>query len=309
MKEMLCSNPWRSVAAALSLVLVSAAPPRAEQELVVTGDGLMSATVNGVPGRIRVDPAVWSMPLIGGLWAHRAGLRGGMFGFGFLVGPRQVDGASAVARIAIGVGAGPRRRRIGWTARSYAADADGVVGPGGVPQRVVRFVLRPSIAGERTVALPLVDDGGLFGGWGGIYARIEVDGRPMRVRFDPRHALTLATAGAGVRLASTFDGRLSGETRPVEIAFGISRPVRTLRLARPLTIGSLSISTLGVRTSDFGDAATIREEGGDPDEIVVTGRRRGNNDRDRIALGADALERCSSIVFDKPARQIRLTCA
>ena len=299
---------WRAVVAALSLMLTAAARSPAEQELVVTGDGLMTAAVNGVPGRIRVDPAVWSMPLLGGLWAHRAGLRGGMFGFGYLVGPEQVDGVSGVARIAIGAGAEPRRRRIGWTARNYASDAEGVVGPGGVPQPVVRFVLRSPIPGERTVALPLVDEGGMFGGWGGMYARIEVGGRPMRIRFDPYKPRTLATAGAGVRLASAYDGTLSGETQSMPIAFGISRPVRTLRLGRPLRIGSLSFATLGVRTSDFGDATAIREEGGDPDEIVVTGRRRGNTDRDRIALGADALERCSTIVFDKRARQIRLTC-
>jgi hypothetical protein len=63
-----------------------------------------------------------------------------------------------------------------------------------------------------------------------------------------------------------------------------------------------------VRTSDFGNAGSIREEGGDPDEIIVTGQRRRDNDRDRIAIGADLLANCSSLVFDKPARQIRLTC-
>ena len=61
--------------------------------------------------------------------------------------------------------------------------------------------------------------------------------------------------------------------------------------------------------ADFGTAAGIREEGSDPDEIVVTGSRRRNMDRDRIAIGADALVRCSSVVFDKRAREIRLTCA
>jgi hypothetical protein len=110
-------------------------------------------------------------------------------------------------------------------------------------------------------------------------------------------------------LASAHDGRIGGDTQSLEIAFGIARPVRTLRLGRPLAIGPLALSTLGVRTADFGNAAAIREEGGDPDEIVVTGRRRRDTGRDGIAIGADALARCSSIVFDKRARQIRLTCA
>ncbi len=298
----------RAAIGGAALLLVGAAEP-ARDEFVVTGDGVVAASVNGAPGRIRIDPAVPSLALLGPHWAASARLRASFFGFGYLVGPNEVAGASTVARIAVGAGAEPRRRRIGWTARPYAANADAVIGPGGLPQPVVRFVLRSSLPGERTVSLPLVDEGGLFGGWGGMYARIDVGGSAMRIRFDPYHPRTLATAGAAVRLASAHDGTIGGETRSQEIAFGIERPVRTLRLARPLAIGPLSLSTLGVRTADFGSTASIREEGSDPDEIVVTGRRRRDTDRDRIAVGADALVRCSSIVFDKEARQVSLTCA
>ena len=157
---------------------------------------------------------------------------------------------------------------------------DGVVGPGGLPNRVVRFVLGPARPGERTIALPMADEGGLFGGWGHSYAVIDLGGAPLRIRFDPHHPRTLATAGAGVRLAAQNDARIGGEVESPEIAFGISRPVRTLRLGRPLVVGPFTITELGVRTADFGNAASIREEGGDPDEIVVTGDRRRNNDRD-----------------------------
>jgi hypothetical protein len=289
------------------LALAGARAPAGE--LVVTGDGVVPATVNGVPGRIRIDPAVPALPMLATPWANRASLRPGPFAFAFLVGPEQVLGVTAVGRIGVGDGAAARRRRIGWTQRPYIGTADGVIGPGGLPQQVIRFVLRPSLPGERSLVLPLVDEGGLFGGWGGTYALIEVGGAPMRIRFDPHHPRTLATAGAGVRLAAAHDARIGGEVESLEIAFGIARPVRTLRLARPLAIGPLTLSTLGVRTADFGNAAAIREEGGDPDEIVVTAGRRRNANRDRIALGADSLARCSSIVFDKRARQIRLTCA
>ena len=295
-----------------AFTLVAASDPRepeAGRELVVSGDGVVDASVNGVPGRIRIDPAVPALPLITSAWAERAQLRAGPFAFGYMVGPEQVNGRSAVTQIAAGAGAGPRRRRVGWTERRFTAAADGVVGPGGLPQDVVRFVLGPSRPGERTVALPMADEGGLFGGWGHSYAVIDLGGTPLRIRFDPHHPRTLATAGAGVRLAAANDARIGGETEALEIAFGIQRPVRTLQLGRPLEVGPLSITSLGVRTSDFGNAGSIREEGGDPDEIIVTGQRRRDNDRDRIAIGADLLARCSSLVFDKPARQIRLTCA
>ena len=299
---------WRAVAMAGALLLGGAADaPR--EELVVTGDGVVAATVNGAAGRIRIDPAVPSIAILGPDLAIRAGLRPSLFGFGYLVGPEQVNGATDVSRIAVGEGAEARRRRVGYTARPYTADAEGVIGPGGLPQPIVRFVLRPSLPGERTVALPLVEGGGLFGQWGHLYGEIDVGGSRLKVGFDPHHSRTLATAGAAVRIAAAHDGTIGGDTELREIAFGIERPVRTLRLGRPLAVGPIALSTLGVRTADFGNTASIREEGADPDEIVVTGGRRRNRDRDHVRLGADALERCSSIVFDKPAREVRLTCA
>lgn len=295
----------RALIGAVSLLI--AMPVAAE--IVVTGDGIVPVTLNGVPGRIRIDPAVPALPMFAAPFAERVGLNPGPFAFGYMVGPQTVRGRTAVARIAVGEGGAERRRRIGWAERPYFNGADAVIGPGGLPDPVVRFVLRAPQSGERTVALPAVDEGGLFGGWGHMFALIDVGGRPMRIRFDPHHPRTLATAGAGVRLAQAQDGRVSGEAAPIEIAFGISRPVRTLTLERPLAIGPLMLTSLGVRTTDFGDASAIREEGGDPDEIVVTAERRRNTDRDRIALGADTLERCSSITFDRERGQIRLTCA
>jgi hypothetical protein len=294
------------------VALLASAPVLGQTgERVVGGDGIVAVAVNGVPGRIRIDPAVPTLPMLTTDYAARARLRAGPFAFGYMVGPEMVRGRSAVARIGIGEGARPRKRRVGWTERPFAAGVDGVVGPGGLPQQVVRFVLGPARPGERTVALPMADEGGLFGGWGHSYAVIDLGGQPLRIRFDPHHPRTLATAGAGVRLAAQHDARIAGEVESPEIAFGISRPVRTLHLGRPLQIGPLTITQLGVRTRDFGNAGSIREESeseGDPDEVVVTGERRRNNDRDRIAIGADLLARCSALVFDRRAREIRLTC-
>ena len=296
----------------LCLVLVSSAAvsqPHQPRERVVSGDGIVTVTVNGAPGRIRIDPAAPALPMLTAPYAvNRARLRAGPFAGAYLVGPQVVPGLSAVGRIAVGEGTRPRKRRIGWTERTYAPGADGVIGPGGVPEPVVRFVLRPAIPGERTVTFPMEGEGGLFGGWGASYAMIDLGGAPLRIRFNPHEPRTLATAGAAVRIANLHDGQVSGETAPAHIAFGISRPVRTMRLGQPLLIGPLAISELGVRTADFGNASVIREEGGDPDEVVVTGDRRGNRDRDRLAIGADLLRNCSSITFDKRARQIRLSC-
>jgi hypothetical protein len=298
---------WLGLVPGIFCLAASAAaqPP----DYVVGGDGVLSVSVNGAPGRMRVDPAAPGLPILTHVYAARAGLRAGPFAFAYLVGPERVMGRSAVGRIAVGAEARPRKRRIGWTERVYAPGADGAIGPGGLPAPVIRFVLRPSVPGERTVTLPLEDEGGLAGGWGGMYALIEVGGQPLKVRFNPHEPRTLATAGAAVRIANAMDGTVGGETAPTHIAFGISRPVRTMRLARPLVVGPLNIAELGVRTADFGNAAGIREEGGDPDEVVVTGERSRNRNRDRLSLGADQLRHCSSITFDKRAREVRLTCA
>lgn len=298
----------------LLLVLISATAAesrnRQPQERVVSGDGIVTVAVNGAPGRIRIDPAAPAIPMFTTPFAiGQARLRPGPFAFGFMVGPQEVPGRTAVGRIAVGDGARPRKRRIGWTGRTYLQGADGVIGPGGVPEPVVRFVLRPSLPGERTITLPLEDEGGLFGGWGGSYALIDLAGQPLRIRFNPHEPRTLATAGAAVRIANAQEGVVSGEASPMHIAFGISRPVRTMRLGRPLAVGPLTLTELGVRTSDFGNTSTIREEGGDPDEVVVTGDRRRSSRWDRLALGADQLARCSSITFDKRRREVRLTCA
>lgn len=293
-----------------ALVGVAAAQPLTER--VVTGDGIVRVRVNGVEGRLRIDPGATAMPMINAKLAARAGLKPGMLAFGFLyaVGPERVGGATAVGRIDYGGGAG--KQRIGWTKRRYAADADGVAGPGSVPEPFVRFALRPPVAGERVTTFRMIDQGGLFGDWAERFAVIEVGGQPMRLRFDPHHPRTLATAGAGVRLAAAHDGRMAGQVTREEIAFGIARPVRTMTLARPLTLGPLAIARLGVRTADHGSADGIPDADApppDPDEIVVVAGRKRDPARDRLSLGADVLARCSSIVFDKPGKVVRLSCA
>ena len=279
----------------------ASAPP----ELVVRGDGLVSGSLNGVAARIRIDPAAAGAPMLTTALAQRAGLKAGPFDFEYLIGPKRLEGKSAVTRIDFGLG--PIRRRVGWTAAPYRAGADAVIGPGLIPVPVVRFELRPRRAGERTSVLPLVGQGGIEEAWGERFALIEVGGRPLRVQFDPGRRRTVATASAGARIAGALGGQLSGAAEPVEIVFGVSRPVRSLRLERPLMIGSIPLHEFGVRTRDFGSVRGIPEAGADPDEIVVVAKGKKSK-AEQIKLGSDVLDRCSSIVFDKGARQVRLSC-
>lgn len=280
---------------------------QASPELVITGDGVRATSVMGVAGRLRVDPAAPAMPVLNPAMAARAGLRSGPFAVQYGVGPVSIAGRTAVARIDLGRGA--IKRRVTWTARAFVDDADAAVGPGGLPDPVIRFQLSAPRAGERVVTLPMAS-GGLFGGWGMTTALVPINGYPVRIRFDPRRP-TVATAGAGVAIAQAQGGTLEGAPASTEIAFGVVRPVRGLRLARPLAIGPLALDRLLVRVSDFGSAASIAEAGAappDPDEVVVTAKGKRDRSRDAVTLGREQLDRCSSITFDKRAKLVRLSC-
>ncbi|MBX9886003.1 MAG: hypothetical protein K2X68_13630, partial [Novosphingobium sp.] len=220
---------------------IAAAPKLAEY--VVRGDGVMAARVGGVAARLRITPWAPAAPTLNPDFATRVGLKGGLFGFAVKVGPVKVTGKTGVTSLDIG-GLAFKRRAV-WFERRYESGADGAVGPGGLPANVIRFELRAVVPGERTATLPLVQN--LFQP---TYARIDVAGRPLTILFDPQHARTLATAGAGAAIAAALGGTLMGGTGRAEVAFGIDRPIRTLRLARPLSIGPLSIDSLSVRISD-----------------------------------------------------------
>lgn len=294
------------------LLLLAASPPdrpaEAPVERIVTGDRIVSVTVNGTPLRLRIVPGGQGLPVVTPAVAERLGLRGGgmlAFGVAYAVGRERVEGRTEVTRFGW-PGAPVERHRVGWMSRDYPLDGvDGTVGPAGLPEPVVRFALRAPRAGERTVSLPMSGGGGMFGDWMVIGAEVSVGGRPIRVVFNPDGARSTATAPAAARIAAAHGGQLTTETARQNIAFGIERPLRIMTLAQPLVVGPLALSTIAVRVTDGAGANTIREEGADPNEVVVPGR----NDRPgSMTLGADQLDRCSSIVFDRRARQVRLTC-
>ncbi len=287
--------------------------------------GMIAATIDGKPVSLRVDPAAPGLVFVTTAVAERLALKGGALGLGYSVGGQGAMQATTVRPMTFG--SNSVKRRIGfpsrkheakrdavdprWVGRAFGGVGDGSIGPASLPEPVVRILLNAARAGERTVALPMVDGGGLLGKLSGTFAQIMIGGQPVRVRFDPYHPRTTVTANAATLIAQAQRGTLVGLTAPVEIAFGIARPVRMMTLATPLAVGPLAVSSLGVRTTDVGSAAAIPDADAapsDPDEVVVVAKGKRDAKRDRLTIGADLLDRCSSIVFDKPARQIRLTC-
>lgn len=280
-------------------LLAIAASPAAER--VATGDGIVSATLQGKPVRVRIDPAAPAMPVFDQASADMAGMKPGMFGATFRVGAVKLSAHTGVATLAIDRGA-PFKRRIAWAGARFNPHADGAIGPGGLPDKVVRFALAPSRPGERTLVLPMEG-----GGWGVRSARVLVGGTPVFVSFDPQMARSIATAAAGVAIAAANRGTVAGGIVPSPIGFGIERPTRMLTLADPLVIGPATIRQLAVRVSDGGPAGALPDADADPDEVIVLAK--GKPGRAALKLGADALGRCSSLIFDEGRKEIRLTCA
>lgn len=275
------------------------------RELDVAGNATTPTSVAGVPARLRIAPDAFGAPVVGPALAARAGLKGGLFEVVYVIGPVRVPGETAVTRIALG--GEPVKRRVAWTARDFAPGADVFVGPGGVPDPVVRFRLRAERAGERVLTLPMIGEGGLFGDRGGLFASAPLNGAPVRLRFSLDLPATLANAGAARSLMEAHDGRLEEGTGSAAIAFGVARPVRRMRLSRPFAIGPLAIGALDVRVAD-GASGPPEAGVADPNEVVVTAKGARDRRRDTITLGRDQLDRCSSLVFDKSARQVRLSC-
>jgi len=291
----------------MMLLFALAAAAAAPAERIVAIGDLLTARVNGTPVQLRIDPAGTAMPLIDDAAAKRAGLKASMLGIAYAVGPQKVLGRTAL--VSVDLGAGPARRRVGFTAQRFAPAVEGTIGPGGLQDAMVRFRLRAALPNERAITFPMGDQGGLAAAWAERFALITVGGQPMRVRFDPYHRETLATAGAAARLATANLGTMTGIPRTAEIAFGIKRPVRDMTLGTPLQFGPFSIARLGVRTSDFGSTAGVASDKDDPDEVLVAAKGKHSPNTDRINIGSDQLERCSSILFDNARRVIVLTCA
>lgn len=299
----------RSPRAALPLLATlsigAAAPP---ERVIRAGEGF-ATTVGGTPGTILIDPGAPSLAMVSTGFAERARLKAGPFRLQWGIGPTIVPASTAVVRIDLG--AGPEKKRIGWSERPYIPGFDGAIGPGGLKDEVVRFVLRAPRPGERESVLPLADGGGLFGGAVGLFGVVTLDGEPLRVRFDLRRRRAMTSAGTALTLARVHQGTLAEGVDTMEIAFGVERPVRAMTLARPLMIGSLAVSRVAVRTTDYGNAEGIAPDGTvpDPDEIVVTAKGKRDRRQDRITIGTDVLSACSSITFDKRAKRVRLMCA
>jgi hypothetical protein len=289
---------------ACTALLAADASPATDGLFAVPADRTLAITVHKSPARLRIDPGGPSTPVFNPDFAARAGFRAGWIGIEGQVGPVRVPGFSAVVRFDLGQG--EFKRRIGWFDARYVAGADGAAGPGFLDADRVRFALRAPVPGERRAVLPLADFGRA-----GMGVMLAAGDARIVTRFSLERDRSIATAGAAAAIAATHGGRFDRAPERMLVHLGVVRPVRHLTIEKPFTAGPLAIDGLWARTSDWGSTAGIPDAAapaGDPDEIVVVGDRKKRRRELRLEIGRDYLDRCSSIVFDKRAKTVTLSC-
>lgn len=298
------------LAAAASLQAASPIP----SVLDVPADFMLPGTIAGAPDlpavsvRIYVSPHMPYRPFLTTRLAEAARLVPVPVPHTLHIGPLRLDGTPSSAIISLG--GQDFARGVTWFDGPMVEGADLFMGPQALPWNQVRFHLRPARPGERRLTFPIVRETLIS-----TVVRFRIGRREVRLGFAPERPVSIATAAAGALLAETHGGTLAEavERHPVRLATGVLRPVRAMQLSRPLSIGGLTLSSLLVRTRDFGgdthlpglDAA---EGEAAPDEVVVTARAERSPALYYIMLGADALSPCSTIIFDNVRNRVELSC-
>ncbi len=269
--------------------------------LMIGPDLLVNMTVGSHSARLRFMSGGPAALILNPDAAQRFGAKGGLFGAQAKVGPVVVKGRTASMSYAI---AGQNSRgRVAWFDRAIAADFHGALGPMSAPQDIVTIQLRAAQAGERSFALPMINQRS-----GAVGTTANLDGQELFIQWDLTRQENLATAAAGSILAKTHDGQFSGKSRQAMIAFDIGRPARSLNLSRVFAVGPLRLDSIVTRTSDYGDTSDISDADADPGEIIVTARGKKSKAIYTLQIGRDAMQGCSSLTFDKPRMLIILTC-
>lgn len=280
--------------------------------LTIPADGTLAMRVNGVEGRIRVDPSGLPRMICNPDFAVRAGIiaKGRTV---ILTDP--ADAYGSYGTVTLRLAGRTQQLPVYWLGNHYVEDADCVIAPGLIGVDAARFVLRSSVRGERTVAMPLNPGGESSPDWNGAAATaVRIGDRDVSVGFTLLQPGNTVTARTALRISGAYGGRYAGEAVRTEAASGRERLLRRMVLATPMAIGPLTINEMQVRVTDWGSARQIKrveevDAPADPNEVNVVARAEHDDTFERLMVGTDALKRCSSIVVDLRAREIRLTCA
>lgn len=301
---------WRKSILALSLVplsITAAADPTdtSQRDLVVRNGEAIAMTINDQPVLFRLAPDAISVPTLNDDAAKRIGLKPSMIGYIYVIGPEKIGFRSD--NVKYRASDAQFKRRTAFSHRNLVSGADGIAGPKTFPFPRTIFILRDPQPGDRAITLPLDTEMGRSQ----TGVRIDVGGRPIYAAFSFDRSESLVTATGGKWIADALGGRFDGEAREAPILYGVARPIRSLKLDRPLMLGELEIRELAVRVWDIGNAQGIAEGPApeqDPNEIVVSGDSKRKVPNQRLYIGMETIGHCASITYDFEAGTVTLMC-
>jgi hypothetical protein len=297
-------NKLACFAAAACAAAAAFASPAAAADLTLDASTNFTIPVElrGQTVAMRVDLESSGYPVMNPAVAARLGFRGSLFGASAIVGPVRLKGEQNGTKFRI---AGVQRGyRFAFFDRDVVEGADGLISPHVIPYDNVTFRLRPERPGEVTTTLPMIFDQS-----GGIVYPLQLGDRRIAVEFSLLQPSSFTTASAGAHFASFHGGEWAGEPRLQLVKFGVERPMRPMRFARPLDIAGFGVANLLVRTGDHrGNFQLPPDAQQDPDEIVVTGNVARTRARLYMTVGMDRLSACSSLTYARATKTLTLKC-
>lgn len=190
--------------------------------------------------------------------------------------------------------------------RDCCADADGEIAMSLLPYATILMIRTGAPAGlpERHF---LIEDSLERG----PETRLTIGGKELFAAFSLTRSPSVATWSAAVILAGAYGGKLqAGPTAMLASAFGVERPVRTLRFDRIANVAGFGFDSLPVRIADFGGHYDFAPDADAmPTDIVVKGRSSPQEAWPLVLIGRDRLDRCSELRFDNLAKTLTLACA
>ncbi len=303
------------LSALIPLAAVLAANRDVPTEIVLNADAPVDAIIAGQPGQLQLVTGFLDRLTLNTQYVAKNGIKPAAImgnadvNFG---GRREIKGKNRPLRYTIrGI---DEEGRAFWFADVPQPRFDGSVGPFAIPFDVVKIQLSPSLPAE--LEHSMIYFGNLNNGSNA--GHIDPTFRTtVNFSIEKRMRYPLASAATGAAIAAAYGGTLSGESWDEEIAFGIKRPVRLLTLEKPFIIGAFRFTQIAVRVRNGVDAGALGEaiaeqavdDDSDPAEIIVMGKgKKAKQPIFTFDIGRDVLDACSSITFDKAAKQMRLSC-
>jgi hypothetical protein len=301
-----------ALAAAPALAAKKPPPPPPLPPLVLPADApVVTVLLDGQPLTLRVDPAATDQISLNASAARRLGL----FAPGRLVDGKPADTGTlfvdvgkvrlreATTNGVLDIADRPVRLTLASGDSDHVIGADGLINPAQLPHDEVRFVRRAATSADRTSVLAARFDRNR-----GLLSEVPVGRRRIDVVLTPVARETIATASAAAFLVESQGGRYAGGPRDTLVSHGVARPVRDITLDRPLDVAGLRLRTIAARLFDWSGKTSLPAEARPDDEIVVAGRFDGQRQWAKLAVGADHLDACASLVWQRLADTLTLTC-